>query len=68
MSVLILLKNNKKCFPLRDLLRPWAFRDRIFIFKTRTYSLEHPKEMKLCISMTYAFVGKSFEMQIVVVW
>lgn len=47
---MILLKNKKKnVFFLLDLLRPLAFQDRIFIFKTRTYSLEHPKEMKLCI-------------------
>lgn len=69
MSGLILLKNNKKgFFLLLDLLRPLAFQDRIFIVKTRTYGLERPKEMKLCISMTYAFVGKSFEMQIVIIW
>lgn len=49
-------------------MRPLAFQDRIFIFKTGTYGLEHPKEMKLCISMTHAFVGKSFEMQIVIIW
>lgn len=49
-------------------MRPLAFQDRIFIFKTGTYGLEHPKEMKLCISTTHAFVGKSFEMQIVIIW
>lgn len=24
--------------------------------------------MKLCISMTYAFVGRSFELQIAIIW
>ena len=59
---------RKNVFLLLNLSRPLAFQDRIFIFKTIAYNLEHPKEMKLCISMSHTFVGKAFAMQIVNTW